>query len=266
MGKLNSIERGNKMSVIDVKVENYICTVTFNHPPVNAANIELYEEVPDVFHELDNRDDIKIVVLTGAGKCFCAGNDRGDFEVFTEPKAAREHYDRMSNSFSAIENCKYPVIGAVNGPAMGAGFCYAAVCDLLVAWKDAIFSLPELSVGVIGAEQYAKLLVPDKVARYIAYTSSELHGSDIAKWGGIHRLVDTPEETLPAAYELAAELARQPRRGLMTLKEAFVHNFPSGTGWTLRMDGERELEYMKTPDFKESNAAFREKRLAKYDE
>ena len=254
------------MSVLDVKVENYICTVAFNNPPVNSASIEVYEAFPDVFNELNNREDIKIVILTGNGKCFCAGNDRGDFEVFTNPKAIREHYDRMSNSFETVEHCRYPVIGAINGPALGAGFCYAACCDMLVAWKDAPFSMPELSVGVIGAEQYARLLVPEKVARYMAFTSSRLSGEQIAKWGGIHRIVDTPEEVMPAALELAAELARQPRLGLVQLKDAFIHNFPSGTEWTLRMDGQREIEYLKSNDFWESNAAFREKRDPKYTE
>jgi len=87
------------MSFCKVEVEHYICTVTVDRPPANAAVRELYLELRDTFWAIDCRDDIKVVIFTGAGKVFMAGNDLDEFSVFYEPDTCAAHYDIIRNAY-----------------------------------------------------------------------------------------------------------------------------------------------------------------------
>ena len=82
------------MSACKVEVKDYICTVTIDRPPANATSKETYDEIRDTFYALDRREDIKVVILTGAGKIFMAGNELSEFGEFMEPSKCTVHYDR----------------------------------------------------------------------------------------------------------------------------------------------------------------------------
>ena len=153
------------MSACKVEVKDYICTVTIDRPPANATSKETYDEIRDTFYALDRREDIKVVILTGAGKIFMAGNELSEFGEFMEPSKCTVHYDRIRNAYLAVKNCRYPVIGAINGSAAGAGCAFAGCCDVLIAAQGAKFALSEIKVGIIGADGYASLMVPEKVLR-----------------------------------------------------------------------------------------------------
>ncbi|MEI3361139.1 MAG: enoyl-CoA hydratase-related protein, partial [Oscillospiraceae bacterium] len=141
-----------------VEVKDYICTVTIDRPPANATSKETYDEIRDTFYALDRREDIKVVILTGAGKIFMAGNELSEFGEFMEPSKCTVHYDRIRNAYLAVKNCRYPVIGAINGSAAGAGCAFAGCCDVLIAAQGAKFALSEIKVGIIGADGYASLM------------------------------------------------------------------------------------------------------------
>ena len=85
------------MSACKVEVKDYICTVTIDRPPANATSKETYDEIRDTFYALDRREDIKVVILTGAGKIFMAGNELSEFGEFMEPSKCTVHYDRIRN-------------------------------------------------------------------------------------------------------------------------------------------------------------------------
>ena len=150
---------------------------------------ETYDEIRDTFYALDRREDIKVVILTGAGKIFMAGNELSEFGEFMEPSKCTVHYDRIRNAYLAVKNCRYPVIGAINGSAAGAGCAFAGCCDVLIAAQGAKFALSEIKVGIIGADGYASLMVPEKVLRYMAFSGNPLLAEQIAQWGGIWKVV-----------------------------------------------------------------------------
>ena len=168
------------MGALTVTVENKICVVTIDRPPANATNRAAYEEIRDVFYAIDRRDDVKVVILTGAGKIFMAGNELGEFGEFQTPAKCTAYYDVIRNAYLAVKNCRYPVIGAVNGAAAGAGLAFAGCCDVLIAAEHAKFILSEIKVGVIGADGFASLLVPEKVLRYMAFSGNPVTAEQVA--------------------------------------------------------------------------------------
>ena len=138
------------MSELHLEVSDYIAVITMDNPPVNAMDREW--NMIELLDSFADRDDVRVCVLTGAGtRAFCAGADvkRGAREAGTTPppgtrmatsRAARERYN-------AIVECAVPVIGAINGHALGAGMALAACCDFLIASENATFGLPEVNVG-----------------------------------------------------------------------------------------------------------------------
>ena len=104
-------------------VENHIATVTYDRPPVNAQNRRARDEAIDIFDECGDRDDVRVIILTGAGKVFSAGADvKERVGLVSQPGDYTRHNRVTREFFYAIEDCTKPVIAAVNGPAIGAGF------------------------------------------------------------------------------------------------------------------------------------------------
>jgi enoyl-CoA hydratase len=129
---------------VRLDVENNIATVTLDRPPVNALSIGLYRDIASAFNEIDERtDEIRVAVLTGAGRAFCAGRDLK--VAGTEDPEERAKW--VKAALSSVYHCAVPVIGAVNGAAVGAGLVCAISCDFLIASDNAFFVMPEIDAG-----------------------------------------------------------------------------------------------------------------------
>jgi enoyl-CoA hydratase len=151
------------MSDLAVEVADHIAVVTLDRPPVNAVDANTFAEIRDVFSGFTEDRDVRVAILTAAGeRAFMAGVDlrsvgtlpeRARTEVLLDPpRAARD-------AMWAITDCAVPVIGAINGPALGAGLAFAACCDMLVASEHATFGTTEIYVGLLGASAHLTLLV-----------------------------------------------------------------------------------------------------------
>jgi enoyl-CoA hydratase len=142
----------------------------------------MYREIRRLFADVGKRrPDVHAVVLAPEGPHFCAGNDLDEFMTMDGDNARERMFD-VREAFYAIQGCAVPVIGAVHGAALGTGLAIAASCDFVVASADARFGLPELTVGVLGAEEMAQV-------------------------GAIAEVVPR-EELLATAQQMAAEVAR----------------------------------------------------------
>ena len=252
------------MSTCKVEVKDYVCTVTIDRPPANSTNEKTYNEIRDTFYALNEREDIKVVILTGAGKIFMAGNDLDEFHNFMEPAKCTRYYATILQAYLAVKNCRYPVIGAINGAAAGAGCGFAACCDVLVAVSGAKFLLSEIKVGIIGADGFASLMVPEKVLRYMAFSGNALTAEQIAQWGGILKVV--PREALmDEAMAVAAEFTQNARRALILWKECLNQNYDRELTKKFDNNLKATVSYQPYHDFKEASAAFNDKRPPNYD-
>jgi enoyl-CoA hydratase/carnithine racemase len=183
-----------------------VAVVTMDRPPVNAVDLVMYRELRDLFVDIDLiGPGVRAVVLTGAGKHFCAGNDLDDFATMDRDNV-RERMFHVREAFFAIQECAVPVIAAVAGAALGTGMAIAAACDFVVASDDASFGLPELSVGVHGGARHLSRLVSQPVARWMYFTGQRLSGSEMLALGAVVAVVPRAE-LLDAARAEAARIA-----------------------------------------------------------
>lgn len=246
--------------VIRCEVSDYIARVTMDRPPVNAVNQEFQEEMMLVFDTISDRDDVRVAVLTGAGKHFCAGADiksRAGSE--RQPGDSWQHSRKARESFHAIVECKVPVIGAINGSALGAGLAIAASCDILIAAADCALGLPEINVGLLGGGRHAMRLFGHSKARRMMFTGQRLDGRELYRLGVVEACVP-PDQLMDTALELAKEIAAKSPIAMQLAKHAMnaIEFMSLRDGY--RFEQSMTAELSKYEDSKEAMRAFVEKR------
>lgn len=240
-----------------------IAVVTLERPPVNAVDREMYLEIAELFNNIDVLgDDVRAVVLTGAGKHFCAGNDLDEFATMT-PENGTERMWRVREAFFAIQDCAVPVIGAVAGVAIGTGLAIAAACDFVVASEDARFGLPELSVGVMGGARHLARMAPQPLVRRMFFTGEHIPARTFQESGGA--VVVVPRDELMArardyALRIASFSPTAVRVGKRILNRIEDMDLKTGyefeQGFTVKLSGHA--------DSKEALRAIAERRPARY--
>lgn len=233
-------------------------TVTFSKPPVNALNQEVYLEITDAFNKLNQRDDIRVVILCSKGKGFLGGNDIN--EIRSHTKINHPEYQKIiTDCMVSILECKHPVIGAIQGYSIGAGMVVAVACDLVVASDDAWFNVPEISLGVIAGASFLMAALPEKVVRYLCYTGAHISAPEMLNLGAVNFVVSR-EQLMAKANEIAGKIVSQPPTAVTYFKEVmnmhynhqFDKKFLLETAYTGRILG--------TPEKQECIDAFFEKR------
>lgn len=248
------------MALVRLEVEDGVAVVTLDNPPVNSMPIEAVEEMTDIFDTFNDRDDVLVVVLTGAGKQFCAGADLKP-STTGEPEQGYE-WRRMRKvreiSYSIIE-CKKPVIAAVNGAALGAGLGLVASCDILVASERAVFGLPEIDVGLMGGGRHAMRILPHSLVRRMVLTGYRAPARELFDRGVIEACLP-PEELMPYAMGIARQIAAKSPLAVAYAKDslAAIENMTLRDGYRYEQGNTNRLK--KSDDAKEAVRAFVEKR------
>lgn len=240
-----------------------VSVVTLNRPKVNAVTQDMYREITDLFSRAPELlGQARAIVLTGAGRHFCGGNDLHEFESLT-PANSGERMRVVREAFFAIRDCPLPVIGAVRGAALGTGLAIAASCDLIVAADTASFGLPEVSVGMMGGAAHLARLVPQGVVRQMFLTADPRPAAELAQYGGIAAVVGE-DEVLSAATALAERIAAHSPATLRFAKQALneVEYLDVKTGYELEQGLSGELSAYA--DAKEAIRAFFERRPPRY--
>lgn len=209
-------------NVVELKIEDHIALVTINNPPVNAQSPDFHLQMIEMFDRLSDLDDVHVVVLTAAGRVFSAGADlkaRKGRASRAEPGSQWAHLRQGRETYHAVAECRKPVIGALNGPALGAGLAVAASCDILVASDTASLGLPEIDVGVIGGGRHAMRLFSHSRLRRMVLTGYRVPAAELYRLGVVEAVV-SPDALVPKAMEIAQEIAANPR--LATMKARHI--------------------------------------------
>ena len=182
-------------STIKYEKDGRIGRVTFNRPEIhNAFNGTVISEMTDVFARIAKDDDLRLVLLTGEGKSFCAGADlnwmRGVVKQSFEENLAESN--ALADLFYAIYSCPRPVIGRINGAAIGGGTGFVAVCDIAIAARSARFSFSEVKIGVVPAciGPYVVKKMGEGKARELFITGERMNGDRAYEVGLVNRVVD----------------------------------------------------------------------------
>lgn len=180
---------------VEFSVDGRIANVTFNRPEIhNAFNGTVIEEMSDIFAKIKANDDIRVVLLTGKGKSFCAGADlnwmRGVIKQSFDENLAESN--ALADLFYSIYTCKRPVIGRINGAAIGGGTGFVAVCDIAIAARSAKFSFSEVKIGVVPAciGPYVVKKMGEGKARELFITGERMNGDRAYEVGLVNRVVD----------------------------------------------------------------------------
>ena len=248
------------LTQLDYELKDYVATLTLNAPPVNALTRTLNDELTLALDRISEMDEVRVVVLTGAGKVFCAGADlKGRKDVIKGAGDLPAHSRRTRECFHAIRECAKPVICAINGAALGSGVAMAASSDILVASEKASLGLPEVDVGLLGGCRHAMRLFGHSKVRRMALTGMRVPGAELYRLG-IVEACTAPEELMATAMEIANTIASKSpvstRMGKHTMN--VIEDLSLRDGYRYEQDMTAQIG--KTADAREAQLAFAEKR------
>ena len=251
-------------------VADGVATVTLNRPErLNAMNAALLKELRQAVRQAADDTAIRCVLITGAGRGFCAGADlaAGDelmVDGRPDPGPAMERlYNPLVRALRALEK---PVVAAVNGPCAGGGMGLAMACDIVIAARSATFLQAFCHLGLIpdvGSTWFLPRLVGSARAAGLAMLGDKLPAETAAEWGLIWKCVDDAA-LMDEATALARKLAAGPTRGLGLIKRALLQS--ASNNLDAQLDVERDLQRLaaRSDDFIEGVSAFLQKRPAKF--
>lgn len=249
-------------------VDAGVMTITLNRPDVlNALNPAMIEGLAAALAAARHDDSIRAVLLTGAGRGFCAGADLG---ADTMRGGRADPEQKLRDSYHpivlAMRALPKPLVAAVNGPAAGAGMSLALACDIVLAAESATFLQAFTRIGLVpdcGSTWLLPRLVGDVRARALVMLAEKIPASEARELGLVWRVF--ADDRLAAEARRCAEgLAKQPTRALGLVKQAFTASAANGLADQLEVEGRLQSECFRTEDFREGVTAFREKRAAHF--
>lgn len=250
---------------VEMAEENpHVLVVTINRPPANPLTLAMFRELTEIFNGIQARRDVRAIVLTGSGeRVFCAGADVKEINKRT----VESSFDRSiiyRACFDAISRCAVPVIGALNGSALGAGMVLAACCDFVIAAEGARFGVPEINVGSMGGTRHAGSMVPESMMRYMALTGNTLSVDDLYRVGSVLKVLPV-SEVLPEAINIACDIAGKAPKMMRMMREAInlSSEMPVYEGY--RLEQLFTNVAVALPESKEASAAYLEKRAPNFD-
>jgi 2-(1,2-epoxy-1,2-dihydrophenyl)acetyl-CoA isomerase len=249
------------MAEVETSREGAVLTITLSRPDVlNAFNAALHKGLAAALKEARS-PDIRAVVVTGAGRGFCVGQDLTEFR-----EAPGDIGSRLRSSYHpnvlVVRALEKPVIAAVNGVAAGAGMSFACACDLRIAADSASFVPAFINIGLVpdsgGSYFVTRILGPARAFEWLA-SGRRLTAAEAHAWGLVSEVVETDALAARAA-EVAAQLAALPTRGIGMTKRLIDHALNATLEQQLEREAELQTAATQTEDFKEGVAAFLEKR------
>jgi enoyl-CoA hydratase/carnithine racemase len=254
------LRRLDALTQLDVTVKDGIALLQMNYPPVNALSRTLSDEITSTLDLISETDEIRVVVLTGAGKHFCAGADlKGRKDVIKGPGDLPAHSRRTRECFHTIRECRKPIVAAVNGAALGSGLAIAASCDIIIVSESATFGLPEIDVGLMGGASHAKRLFSHSLLRRMVLTGYRVPGPELYRLGVVEACVPA-DRVVPQAMEIAQSIARKSPLAVMLSKQTLnaIEDMTLRDGY--RYEQDMTASIAKTEDATEAQRAFAEKR------
>ncbi|MGW7092885.1 enoyl-CoA hydratase family protein [Streptomyces sp. NPDC054874] len=207
------------MSVSTACPSDGVRVVTVDRPPVNALPVQGWYDLADAVRTAGRDPGVRCVVLAAAGRGFNAGVDIKELQRDTGHEALIGANRGCAEAFAAVYTCEVPVVAAVQGFCLGGGVGLVGNADAIVASEDAVFGLPELDRGALGAATHLARLVPQHLMRTLYYTSRTVTAAELLAHGSVWRVVPAHELT-NAAVELAAEIAAKDGHLLRLAKAA----------------------------------------------
>jgi enoyl-CoA hydratase/carnithine racemase len=249
-----------------------VATMTLDRPNrLNALTFESYKELAETFEQLDREPEIRAIVITGRGRGFCSGGDQDDIikELLGRDTPALVAFTRATGRLiQAMRECRRPIVGAINGIAVGAGAVMACACDFRIAAATAKFGFIFPKVGLCGADMGITYLLPRIVglghASELLFFGDVIDAEHAARIGLVNRVVPDGEAAVRLATEWANRLAAGPAFAHSMTKQMIESEHTMALGAAIEAEAQAQALCMQHPDFAEAHAAFKASRPPKF--
>ena len=258
-------------SNILLDISDGVATITLNRPDkLNSFNGDMHAELRDALDRVTADAPVRCLLLTGAGRGFCAGQDLSDRAVAPDQpmpdlgQSIETNYNPLIRRLRALE---MPVVAAVNGIAAGAGANIALACDLVLAARSASFVQAFCKLGLVpdsGGTWFLPRLVGNQRAMALAMLGDKVTAEQAVNWGMIYQMVEDAD-LQTTARDLARRLATQPTRGLAMIKHAIQASADNSLDQQLDLERDLQRTAGRTADYREGVFAFIEKRTPKFE-
>lgn len=245
--------------------ENHVGIITLNRPKaLNAMNTETINEFRELIEEIDQDTNIRCLILTGAGRAFCAGGDINE-ESTTTVISGYQFSRNCAALLHRIEHFRTPVIGAINGYALGGGLEFALACDFRIISKTASVGFPEINLAVIpgwgGTQRLPRLISPSK-AKELMYLGDKISAEEAYRIGIADEIAE-PEELMDTALAMAEKISSKAPIAMKYLKQSVTDGLQCDLDRGLQIEAALFAGLYGTEDQKEAMTAFLEKRPAR---
>ena len=264
---------------IELQISDKIAHLRFNRPEaLNAMNKDMWREIPQAVQQIDEDGSARVIVLSSTGKHFTAGMDLSvfggpgpykDAEMGRKRAHFRQDILRIQECFSLFERARMPVIAAVQGGCIGAGVDMITACDMRYCTRDAFFCIQEINIGItadVGTLQRLPKLIPEGIARELAYTGRRMPAAEARDCGLINQVFDTQEEMLARVMEIAGEIASKSPLAIWGSKEMLNYARDHSVQDGLNHIATWQAGMYFSQDMKEAMAAQKEKRAPEFDD
>jgi 2-(1,2-epoxy-1,2-dihydrophenyl)acetyl-CoA isomerase len=253
--------------LITLDKQDGLATLTFNQPDkLNAVSRKMIAEIKAAWEDIGGDAAVRAVLLTGAGRGFCAGADLSDPDratVSDSGSALEQFFNPVIRTMRALPK---PIVAAVNGVAAGVGMSFALASDVAIAARSASFLQAFARIGLLpdgGSTWFLPRLVGEQRARGLAMLAPQIKAEQAKEWGLIWDVVEE-DELMPKAIELARRLADGPTLSLARIKEALNRASQNDLGQQLDLERDFQRELGRSEDFREGVQAFLAKRKANF--
>ena len=265
-----------EFSTVQLTVTGGVADLRLNRPErANSLSQQMWVDLREAAKALDADPEVRVVVLSGNGKHFCAGIDLEmlagllptDLEPGRAGEALRHRILELQDTFTWFERCRKPVLAAISGACIGAGLDLAAACDLRYASADASFVLKEVDMGLaadVGVLQRLPRIIGEGITRELAYTCRPVSGVEAAQLRLVNSCYDTGEQLREGVLELAGQLAAKSPLALRGTKHAITYARDHTVADGLDQIATWNSSALRTEDIAESVTAFQQKRQGKF--
>ena len=251
---------------VDFKVEGRIATITLNRPEVyNSIDVRTLRELHDALTDFRENDDAWVGILTGAGeKAFCSGADIAEMLPFLK-SVEHKSWQIPETPLRFMEVYK-PIIGAINGVALGGGLEIALICDIRIAAEHARFGCPEVNHGIMpgwGATQRLTRIIPWAKATELVFSGKPINAQEAYRIGLVNEVVPKTD-LMTRAQKWAEDLCQVGPLALRAAKEAMIRGYSMPLDEGIKLESALFSYLLGTEDFKEGRDAFLNKRKPQF--
>jgi enoyl-CoA hydratase len=267
-----------KAATSDLDIADQVAHLKLKRPEAfNSMTLAFWQEIVDGFEEIAVTPAVRAVIISSTGKHFTAGMDLSVFSnvAGNEPKVDRARQNEqlrrnvleMQQSFSVIEECRVPVIAAIQGGCIGGGVDMISACDIRLCTKDAWFCIQEINIGMVadvGTLQRLPYLIPEGLVRELAYTGRRLMADRALKAGLVNEVYDTQEAMVEAALAMAREIASKSPLAVTGTKEMLNYSRDHSVADGLNHIATWNAGMLHSDDLMEALTAQKQKRQPKF--